>query len=100
MALAEAAAIMVVETTVSGSSSSYSAVAEMDSDLVATVVDATVAATTDAANHFGRGCAIQPLLHTGYYSAMQLEYATHIFTKKIIYIDNVSFRRYLWKIGQ
>lgn len=55
---------MVVEMTVSGSSFSYSAVAEMDSDLVATVVDATVAATTDAASYFERGCTIQPLLHT------------------------------------
>ena len=50
-ALVEAAVAMVVEMTVSGSSFSYSAVAEMDSDLVAMVVDATVDATTDAASY-------------------------------------------------
>ena len=64
MALAEAAVAMAVAMTVFGLSSSYSAVAEMDSDSVATVVDATVVATTDAASYLGRGCAIQPLLHT------------------------------------
>lgn len=100
-ALAEVAVATVAEmTAVSGSSSFYSAVAETDSVSVATVVAATADATTDAASYLGRGCAMQPLLHTGYYSAIQFEYATHIFAKKIIYIDNVSFRRYLWKIGQ
>ena len=64
MALAEVAVAMVVEMTVSGLSFSYSAVAEMDSDLVAMDADATVVATTDAASYLGRGCAIQPLLHT------------------------------------
>ena len=64
MALAEAAVAMVVEMTVSGLSFSYSAVVEMDSDLVAMDVDATVVATTDAASYFERGCTIQPLLHT------------------------------------
>ena len=55
MALAEAAVAMAVAMTVFGLSSSYSAVAEMDSDSVATVVDATVVATTDAASYLGRG---------------------------------------------
>ncbi len=72
MALAEAAATMAVAMTVSGSSFFYSAVAEMDSDLVATVVDATVVATTDAASYLERGCAIQPLLHISYHLSMLL----------------------------
>ena len=100
-ALAEVAVETVAEmTAVSGSSSFYSAVAETDSVSVATVVAATADATTDAASYLGRGYVMWPLIHTSYYSAIQLEYATHIFAKKIIYIDNVSFRRYLWKIGQ
>lgn len=67
--MAEVAVATVAEmTAVSGSSSFYSAVAETDSVSVATVVAATADATTDAANHWqGRGCAMQPLLHTGYY---------------------------------
>jgi len=48
--LVEVAAIMVAETTVSGSSFSYSAVAEMDSDLVETTVAVVADATMDAAS--------------------------------------------------
>lgn len=99
--MAEVAVATVAEmTAVSGSSSFYSAVAETDSVSVATVVAATADATTDAASYLGRGYVMWPLIHTSYYSAIQLEYATHIFAKKIIYIDNVSFRRHLWKTGQ
>lgn len=53
--MVEVAVAMDVETIASGSLSFYSAVAEMDLDSVATVVDATVVATTDAASFFQKG---------------------------------------------
>ena len=88
--MAEAAVAMVAEmTAVSGSSFFYSAVAEMDSDLAETVVDATVVATTDAASYLGRGCVMWPLLHTGYYSAIQLEYATLLLAAAKRHMSNI-----------
>lgn len=77
---------MVAEMTVSGSSFFYSAVAEMDLDSVATTVVVAADATTDAASYLQRVRFLRTLLH--------------ILIFQIIYIDNVGFRRHLWKTGR